>query len=166
MAVDLAERPHQAIESERTDFMVKINRRDLPWIAEEALSIPLAKIRSQNGGFLFGSAIRGKALVDAASGLDEHRSTVTNNLLHTHLPQFAEGFNPHVKIAENTRTLQPIFYVGNKSGQRVYFMRFGKIEGMPVIIRIAACDKAKQLDVLGVITTKSKRELKSGGKIA
>ncbi len=163
MGVDLAETPIKIREAERTDFKVRLHKEDLPWLPDNHHEVHLVRMRIGSGQFLFGSAIKGRPLVEAAQQLDEHRSEIANNLLYTHLPQFAEGYNPHVKIVENTKTRQPIFYIGNKGGQRVYFMRFGKIENMPVIVKIAVCDKARQLGVLEEITTDSRKRLKSIG---
>lgn len=141
----------------RTDKSIALTKEDLPWLPEQSHKVPLVRIRSATGDFLFGSAVQSKGLVEAASRLDEHRSAIVNNLLHTHLPQFAEGFNPHVIQVEHPRTHQPIFYLKNKGGQRVYFMRFGRIENAPVIIKIAACDKANQTAVYAAISTESRR---------
>ena len=163
MGADLAaaERPPQTPETKGINFSLKINNTEIPWLPTESHIVRLIKMKGATGHFLFGSAIQGKALVEAAQQLDSHRSDITNNLMYTHIPPYAEGFNPHVKIVENPRTNQPIFYVGNKGGQRVYFLRFGRIDNMPVIVRIAACDKATQREVLSTITTTSRRNLKA-----
>lgn len=161
MGVDLAETPTKIREAERTDFKVRIHKEDLPWLPDSHHEVHLVRMRIGSDQFLFGSAIQGRSLVEAAQQLDKHRSEITNNMLYTHLPQFSEGYNPHVKLLSNSRTKQPVFYIGNRGGQRVYFMRFGKMDNIPVIVKIAACDKADQIDVLGVLTTLSRSQLKN-----
>lgn len=164
MAVDLAEGPTKLREVDRTDYSYRLDKSDLPWLDAESHQVSLVRMRVGASVFLFGSAINSKRLVDAASELDEHRSEITNNLLYTHLPQFAEGYNPHVTMLENSSTRLPIFYVKNNGGQRVYFMRFGRLDNMPIIIRIAACDKASQTEVLSTLTTMSRRMVRQLSK--
>ncbi len=79
-------------------------------------------------------------------------------MLYSHLPQFAEGFNPNVYMLKNAASRMPIFYLKNGTGERVYFMRFGKIDNMPVIVKIAACNKAQEPKVMGVIADESRGE--------
>ncbi len=161
METAIAEKPTRLRGAERANAGRIIYKSDLPWLPEQEHEVHLIKIRTGKKGFLFGSAIRGRKLVEAASQLDTHRSNICNNLLYTHLSQFAEGFNPHVKMVQNPRTRQPIFYVSNEGGQRVYFMRFGNLDFMPIIIKIATCDKATQTDVLATITTDSLKQIKA-----
>lgn len=165
MGIDFAEKPTRLREAERTDFMVRLHRSDIPWLPENYHEAHLVKMRIGASQFLFGSAIKGRTLVDVADQLDEHRSEISNNLLHTHLPQFAQGYNPHVKLLDNTRTRQPIFYIGNKGGQRAYFMRFGQLDNMPVIVKIAVCDKAQQSQVLSTLTYASKKHNKKVSRL-
>ena len=157
----VAEKLIRLRETERTDFKVGIHKSDLPWLPENYHESNLVQIRIGTSRFLFGSAVKGQLLTEAAQQMDEHRSEIANQLLHTHLPQFAEGYNPHVKVVDNPKTRQPIFYVGNKGGQRVYFMRFGNLDRMPVIVKVAACDKAREVDVLAEITTDSRKQIKA-----
>lgn len=161
METAVEEKPAGIREVERTDLKIRLSKHDLPWLSEGIFEPHLVKIKIGSSQLLFGSAIKSPLLVEAAKSLDAHRSQICNNLLYTHLAQYAEGYNPHVKVVEDTRTRQPIFYVSNKGGQRVYFMRFGNIDNMPVIIKIAVCDKSRQTDVLSVITTNSRRQIKS-----
>lgn len=161
MGIDLAEMPTKLREVERTDFQVRIGKDELPWFPEDN-DVHLVKIKVGISKFLFGSSVQSKGLVDIASKLDSHRSNIANNLLQTHLPQFSDGFNPHVRTLNQTVTRHPIFYVSNNGGQRVFFMRFGKIDNMPVIVRIAVCDKTDQVKTLKILTNESKKHLKAG----
>lgn len=165
MSTLTAELPVSAKEVTRSNSAITLSRADLPWLPAENVRVPLVNFAANGREFLFGSEISDKDLVKAASHLDAHRSEICNNLLHTHLPEFAEGYSEHVKVVANHRSRQPIFYAGNKGGQRVYFMRFGKIDGKPVIVKVAVCDKARQEDVLVVLTGQSRRQIKGSSKL-
>lgn len=158
MGVDLAETPTKTHEAERTDFKVRIHKNDIPWLPEEQHDVHLVRMRLGKGEFLFGSAVKGKTLVSAAEQMDNQKSEKANRMLYSHLPLFAEGYNPNVVMVKNPATRQPIFYLKSNTGARVYFMRFGKIDNMPVIVKIAACNKAQEAKVMGAITSESRME--------
>lgn len=149
----------------RTRYSLTLTRGELPWLPTEFKEVNLVKVKYGNVETFLGSEISNRDLIDAANQLDLHRSEIANNMLHTHLPQFIEGFNPHVKALDNTRTKQPIFYLSNAGGQRIYFMRFDNKEGIPVIVKVAVCDKATQANVLLVLTTDSKSQLKKTARL-
>ena len=163
--IAVAEKPLKLREAERADAKVRIHKTDLPWLPGGFHEAHLIKMRTGNQEFLFGSAIIGRALTDAANQLDAHRSEICNNLLYTHLPSFAAGYNPKVATLAHAITNKPIFYIWNKGGQRVYFMRFGNLDRMPIIVKIAACDKANQTDVLSVLTDQSRKQIKKQSKL-
>lgn len=164
--VAIAEKPIRLREVERTDFRVRLQKSAVPWLPEEYYETHLVKMRVGSNQYLFGSAIRGRSLVDAANQLDAHRSQICNNLLYTHLPSYAEGFNPHATILKNSRAVFPTFEIRNKGGQRVFFMRLAdNLDNMPVIVKIAACDKATENQVLSTITTASKKSIKRSAKL-
>lgn len=167
MGVDIAvaEKPIRLRETERTDFKVRLHKSEIAWLAEEFHDTQLVKMRVGKQEFLFGSAILGQTLTYAASKLDEHRSEICNNMLYTHLPSFAQGYNPKVSPLEHGITNKPIFYIGNKGGQRVYFMRFGNLDRMPIIVKVAVCDKANQADVLAILTDQNRKQIKKQSKL-
>lgn len=140
---------------------ITLTRRDLPWLPQENEKIKLKRVAVQGGGiFYLAGCTRGKKLVDAANQLDEHRSKITNKLFNSRIGEFIKGYNVNVKTLINSVATRPVYYVGNPGGQRVYFMRFDNIDGFPVIIRIASCDKSAQSDVLSVLTNQSLRNIK------
>lgn len=153
----------------RSEQQLVVDKKDLPWLDGESLSISLAEITlagSDRQRFFYGSAILGKELLEAANQLDEHRSRIANNLLYSHLPEFIRSNNhPYIKLVHDPVTERPIYNVYNKGGQRVYFMRFDKLQGIPVIIRVAVCDKDRQAQVLRVISTRSHKAIKHLGKL-
>lgn len=156
--------PSSFQEVRKSEQSLAVSQKDLPWLEQESHSIPLVEITlagSDRQRFFYGSAILGKALVEAAKQLDKHRSGITNNLLYSHLPEFIRSNNhPYIKLVHDPATERPIYNVYNKGGQRVYFMRFDKLQGIPVIIRVAVCDKDRQAQVLGMITTRSHKVIK------
>ena len=155
-------------EVRRSGQILVISQEDLPWLGQQSLAVSLAEITLVGGGekFLYGSAIYGKDLVDAAGQLDEQRSTVANQLFYSHLPEFIrKGCHPYIKGVDSRLTDRPIYNVYNRGGQRVYFMRFDRLQGLPVIIRIAVCDKAREIQVLGVITGSSHKTIKKSSKL-
>ena len=164
--VAVAERPIKLRETERTDARFRLQKSEVPWLPEEYYEAPLVRMRVGSSQFLFGSAIRGQALVDAANQLDSHRSQICNNLIHTHVPSYAEGYNPHVTLVKNSRAKFPTFEIRNKGGQRVFFMRLAdNLDNMPVIVKIAVCDKAREKQVLTTITTDSKKSIKKSARL-
>lgn len=148
-----------------------VPRTEIPWLDKEEESIQLARIKIVGGqDFYLGSIIRGKKLTAAANALDEHRSRISNNLLNTAIAEYIRtGFNPSIKIVDNKITRNNIYYTGNQGGQRVYFMRMDKFlrpgDKLPIIVRIASCDKAQQNDVLSVITSSTHRQNKRLGRL-
>lgn len=160
-----AEAPRKSPEVKRGGHFITINQSDIPWLETPAHKVELVTMRHGSVEFLFGSAIQSKRLLEAAKQLDEHRSEICNNLLYSRLPQYAEGFHPKVTTLKNTVTRQPIFEIGNNGGQRVFFMRFGKIESRPVIVKVAVCDKATEDKVLSVLTTDSKKFIKRSARL-
>lgn len=164
--VAVAEKPVRFRETERTDLKVGLQKSKVPWLPEEYYEIPLVKMRIGSTQFLFGSAIRSQSLIDAANQLDSHRSQICNNLIYTHLPSYVEGFNPRVRQVKNRRAAFPTFEIGNNGGQRVFFMRLAdSFDNMPVIVKIAACDKSTEGQVLATITTDTKKTIKKTARL-
>ena len=160
-----AEAPRKTPEIRREGHSITVRKDDIPWLETPEYKVALVTMRHGSVEFLFGSAIQSKPLLDAARQLDGHRSEICNNLLYSHLPAYAEGFHPRISTVTNVRTRQPIFEIGNKGGQRVFFMRFGRIEGRPVIVKVAVCDKARENRVLSQITTESKKSIKQSARL-
>lgn len=135
-----------------------IYRGDIPWLPGESEIIKLKKVDFQGHRSCYvASAVRGRKLTDAASSLNRKKSDIANRLFYGCLPDFiSNGYNAHVKRTDKQKTTQPIFYTGNPDGQRVYFMRLDNLNGIPVILKIAACDKTKQADVMSVIADTDK----------
>jgi hypothetical protein len=156
----------EAVENIGETFLV--GNHVLPWLSNEQ-EIPLVRVRLAGTGqvFHFGSAIRGKRLQDAATALDERRNRVVDQLFYSRIPDLiTSGFAHSAKVLENRTTDDPIYYFGNKSGQRVYFMKFnGEQRELPLILRIAVCDKANQSDVLSVLTTQDRKRIKYKGRL-
>jgi len=164
--IAVAEKPAKLRESERTDFRVRLQRSEVPWLPEEYYEAHLVRMRVGSSQFLFGSAIRSQKLIDAANQLDAHRSQICNNLIYTHVPSYADGYNPHIKLVKKSRAIFPTFEIGNKGGQRVFFMRLAdNLDNMPVIVKIAVCDKAQEKQVLATITTDSKKSIKKTARL-
>ena len=164
--VAIAEKAVKLRETERTDLKVRLEKSAVPWLPEEYFETHLVRMRVGSSQFLFGSAIRGRALVDAANQLDTHRSQICNNLINTHLPSHTDSFNPHVRRVKNSRAIFPTFEIGNPGGQRVFFMRLAdSFDRLPVIVKIAVCDKARENQVLATITTDSKKSIKKSARL-
>lgn len=152
----IAEKPIALRETERTDHNVRLLKAEVPWLPEDYCDTNLVKVRIGKTQFFLGSAIKGRALVDSANQLDTHRNKICDNLLNTHLPSHIEGSNPHIKRVKNARSKFPTFEIGNRGGQRVFFMRVAdSLDKFPVLIRVAVCDKATERYVLSTITTDS-----------
>ena len=161
----VAEAPRKTPEVSRIGRSITIRKEDVPWLETPTHKVALVSMRHGNVEFLFGSTIQSKRLLEAARQLDGHRSNICNQLLYSHLPQYSEGFHPKVTPVKNSVTHQPMFEIRNKGGQRVFFLRFGKIEGKPVIVKVAVCDKATEDKVLSVLTTDTKKFIKQSARL-
>lgn len=147
---------------------ILVTPEQLPWLHEPVLvSLKLLTIEgSEEEQFYYGSVIKHKDLIRAANFLDEKRSNIVTNMLCAHLSEFIRNrLTPFVKILANGIASKNIRYVGNKSGQRAYFIQMEDLNDRPVIIRIAVCDKSQQLIVLSVITDEDKKRIKYLGKL-
>jgi hypothetical protein len=143
----------------------QIGPEQVPWLSEQQ-DIQLARFVPQGGReFYLGHAVRSKKLVKAAQKLDEHRSTIIDNMFYASLPDYVgTGYSPAVRTVLNSVGNKNIFYFANPGGQRVYFMRMDELLGpenkTPVIVKVAVCDKSDQVDVLTVLTNKDRTFLR------
>lgn len=122
-----------------TDKTKNLDRRDMPWLPakEQATTVPLALVTTKEGKkFYFGDAVRGN-LVDIAKKLTEDDNRIADKLFYVGVERLL-GRGPTQKM-NNCVSRHSIYYVGNDRGIRVYFMQLEKTDGIPVIIRIAAC---------------------------
>ncbi len=154
-------------EQTATVATLLITGKDLPWLDQQEAELSLDKITFVEGvRFFYGNIIYGKKLTEAANQLDEHRKEIADNLLSSHLPGFIkDGHHPYIKQVDGRITERPIYNVYNHGGQRVYFMRFDKLQDIPIIIRIAVCDKAREDEVLSIITNRSHKVIKQRSKL-
>lgn len=153
-------------EAKKSGIFAEIDQNTLPWLDQKTKTELTLVTLASGEKFYLGSAIRGKALTDAASSLNPHYQNLTDSLLYAHLPEFViNEYSPTVKQVANGRTDKPTYYCGNKGGQRVYFVRQPNINNSPCIIRVAVCDKNKQEDVLSVLTTKSRKYIANSSKL-
>lgn len=145
-----------------------VGREDIPWLDRDSAQIPLSQVTLRGDGqkFFYGDFICGKKLNRAAGQLDEHRRTIANNLFDSHIPDFIRyGHHPYIKSVSDRVTEKPIYNIHNKGGQRVYFMRFDRLQGIPVVVRVAVCDKDRQGDVLSTLTAQSHKAIKQRGRL-
>lgn len=163
-------------EVKRAETSLEITERDLPWMDKKHLDsktrikiVPLAYIRIEGDiQFYLGSAIVNDNLVDAAERLDSQGpkgSEITNKVLYAHLPEYIKGTTGIADPVDNPRSERPIYYVGSRQGKRIYFIRFDNKDGVPIILKIAACDKDRQQQVLRVIATSSYKHNKYVGRL-
>lgn len=146
---------------------------DLPWLPQPegkagVAVVPLARITTQAGEqFYLGSAIKTKELEEAARGMDVV-SGQANKLFYAEVQRFLQ--NPHsTAFLEHPKTKnsgvprdkqRDIYYAAAANGMRVYFMRFN-VDRVPAILRIASgFGKNSESDILDVISTDNRREIK------
>lgn len=143
----------------------EVGPEQIPWM-EGQRQITLARFVPQGGReFYLGHAVSGKKLLRAAQRLDEHRSTLVDNMFYAALPGYVStGHSPAVRNVVNSIGDRRINYFANPGGQRVYFMRMDDLLGpenkSPVIVKVAVCDKSDQVEVLSVLTDRSRKFLK------
>lgn len=142
---------------------LKLTTAEIPWLPkDEEIELALITMNDTNRSKLYlGSAVRGKNITAATNSLDKHQSEIANNILYSHLPDIAQsGIIRFANRLVNSITDRPVMYLGNKSGLRIYFMQFGNIQSMPVVIKIASCDKQSQPNVLNVLTSQPYKNAK------
>ncbi|MBI2314802.1 hypothetical protein HYU93_01965 [Candidatus Daviesbacteria bacterium] len=146
----------------------------IPWLKEgnggtgngdTTISLALVTLSDTgNRQFYLGSYIRHRVLLEATENLTGEQSDSVNQLFYSCLPDIVRNnYNPKVKTVENPHGGVSIFYRGNRAGQRAYFMRFDSINGLPVIVKVAVCDKERQGLVLSVLTTQEHKNIKKLG---
>lgn len=177
-----AQMPEAPIASPKTEVKPAIisnqefllTREQIPWLEQPSVTIPL-ELKDFPGTpgrkFLFADFIHGRKLQEAANHLAKQRGVDIDKLTFTHLTEdfLRSGRHPYIKDILNPLTDKPIYCIYNPSGPRVYFMRRDAIQGFPVIIRLAACDKERQTEVLTTISDwgkekRIKRRLQRRGK--
>lgn len=136
---------------------VQITSRDIPWMGKEEKSdVQLAAVTLEDGRkFYIGNAVRGRLrdVVEEGFGKDKKRNEVANELFYKRLQAFFQGDGSRIGTVQRPSTTRQIYYVGNREGIRVYFMRLEDRKGIPVIIRIGACaHKNQEGKILKVIS--------------
>ncbi len=133
---------------------IAISSATLPWHAEKPVQIPLDLALTQSGKkFYLASVIAGKDLKHAWASLTKQQQQNIENMFNSRIQAFIDKEPVNVRRVHNQKGKIPIFYFGNKGGQRAYFMQLPAHDfDAPVIIRMANCDKNTQLDVLSAIT--------------
>lgn len=158
-----------ATEVKPANQQLLLTRNQIPWLERQDISIPLELMTfkgTSSERFLFADFIHGRKLTEAAAHLVEQRGVSIDSLTFTHLtPEFLKsGRHPYIKLIHDPVTNKPIYCIYNPSGPRVYIMRRNEIQGFPVIIRIAACDKERQIQVLTTISNWKAKRVKREGK--
>ena len=159
-----------------TDRNLVLDNLDMPWLPPDKSGskisiVPLVLAVMQNGeSFYFGSAIRGKNLMEQANKLTEADSERGNKLFYAEVQRFLQDSmvtrildNPITKSSDiPVQRRRNILYASNGGGAvRVYFMRMNDIDNKPVIIKIAiSLGKGSEIDVLSTLTTEDKKTIK------
>ena len=142
----------------------------LPWLeSSERFQIHVSKMDvTGSKPFLIASVIgSNKHLIQAASGMTDHQSEVTNNMFYSRLPGFLEtGQSSNVDTLDESSTAFPIKVMRNKSGQRVYFARVNlglpeEEQFGPTILRLGVCDKNHQMTVMKVLSGSSGNQIRN-----
>lgn len=171
---EVSELPSGFSEIRQAERQLHITQTDIPWLpkAKKEQDINLVHVRLVGGGeFYFGNTIRDDRLIIAAESLDAgglNRSQIANQMLYSRLPTFIrDGHHPGIRPVYNARTEWAMYEAGNGNGERVFFVRtrLDKLQDIPVIIRVAVCDKSMERVVLGVITTSSKKRIKQTARL-
>lgn len=160
---------HESIAaSEMAAKPVVLGTEDLPWL-NEPVELTAAAVTMKDETcppFLVASALgTSDRLVDAAQGMTEGQRENTDNMFWSRIGNFVkDGYHPRIETMPKPSTEEPIHVMRNNGGQRVYFTFRKTDEGMPVVVRLAVCDKNKQKQVMKMLsgaTDKENRRLMS-----
>jgi hypothetical protein len=148
---------HESIAaSEQVANPIKLTIEDLPWINEPVeLNTALVTMKDATcPPFMVASAIgTSDKLVAAANGMTSGQRQNTDNMFWSRLGGFIrDGYHSKIEIMPSPATKDPIYCMRNTGGQRVYFGVRKTEEGTPLVIRLAACDKNKQDEVMKVVS--------------
>lgn len=151
--------PPGILASEQVIPAYTVDESVLPWV-EDLYSFSIARCDvGDNTEFLLGSVIdSSKRLRQAAEGMTEHQRGITDNMFYSRIAGFIQGGQAsNVDTLPSSATPFPIHVMRNQGGQRVYFgvPRLQLVEGedpQPVVIRLAVCDKNKQVLVMRVLS--------------
>lgn len=161
--------PHGTKERVRFYQGLTVTRNEIPWLEAGEANVPLelltlATTRSEK--FLYGSLIEGKKLNKALDQMSETELKSCDDALFIQISELIQtGQAKDVEKVHNHISKRPIFETGNQNGQRVYFIRFNRLQGFPVIIRIAAGNKSMMRTIFSVIATENYRQIRKGGKL-
>jgi hypothetical protein len=131
----------------------------LHWVNEpQELSVAKCTMSTGQEFYLANAVGTNSKLIEAADSLTEHQQRNVNNMFYSRLPGFMENFySSGVDTKPSRSTELPLYVTRNKAGQRVYFSTPEvQVEGEPtrIALRLAACDKNKQWQVLKVLDPK------------
>ena len=153
--------PSGYTEVAKVSETLRIGPEQLPWASEQQdLQMSLCKLQG-GAEFLLASALKSHdALADAANAMTKQQSETCNNMFYSRVAGFVQNghSSPLVDTFPDARTGFPIRVLRNKSGQRVYFgVMKDEASGRTIILKLGACDKNKQEQVTGVLTSTSSR---------
>lgn len=160
--------PNGIKERERFSQGLLITKAEMPWLGEGdriQVELDLMTLDTTKGEqFLYGSLIHGKKLNMLLRQMTQSELRSADNLLFVQLSELMQKRPaPDIRMLHNHLSFRRIFEAGNPRGIRVYFMRFDNLQGLPVIIRIAAAKDHKIMEVLSVISKENSRQTGSGG---
>lgn len=161
--------PHGIKEKVRYFQRLIVGRSEIPWLETDEVKIPLDLMTlatTKGEQFLYGSLIEGKKLNKASEQMTDPERRSADDALFVQLSELIQtGQVRDVEMVHNHISRRPIFETGNKNGQRVYFMRFDRLQGIPVIIRVAVGNKSMMKRIFSVITPENNRQIRKGGKL-
>ncbi len=152
----VTELPQGYQESKLAGREITISRADLPWMKEESAKVTLSAITLKGGKkFYLGSSIAHPTLIKEADRLGIQGEAVQNRANYIFYRELAtymgDEYNPNIPVVTYGVSGRRICYVKSAAGERVYFMELDKIGEERVILRIAACSKNGQDNVLRLI---------------
>lgn len=155
------ELPSGYLKTEMVSEPLVLTGAEMPWLNED-MNFGLTKCTLQSGKeFLLGSALRThKDLASAAESMTEQQQANCNNMFYSRVAGLIDGnmTSNSVESFPGAATSFPIRVLRNKGGQRVYFgMMNDNATGLPIVLRLGACDKNKQAQVTGVFNSKGER---------
>ena len=157
--------PNKNIELMESGRTISVTDANMPWLKpgenkEVNLLTAVKKGQSVDAGIFFLGELVGKRLTTSKMEKDTRLIKVTDKMFQAHIPAMVENQSIPVKRIMNPRSDIPIYYF-QSSDYTVYFQRHKSLEGLPVFVKIAACGRNEQRQVLSQITNESKEFTKS-----
>lgn len=151
--------PNGYKEAKKLATTIELSGEQLPWMSSgKIMEVELTEVVLNSGKkFLLGSAVAAnETLKNEASKFTKEQQVKVNNQFYEEVMAYIERRGGVPKLQHPKGGKLDIWYAQAGSSGRMYFVQVGSRDGLPIIIKIAACTKPREEKVLSVISSRRK----------